>query len=216
MLKKSTLTIAAAALALGLSGTGAFADECSGNDHSTGTVLGAIGGGLIGGFASHGNGLGIVGGALLGGLAGNAISRDMDCDDRPMRRVPITTVSPDLSAAAMIGIAARIAATSSPTANIIAAGAFAAILPRWFIARAVSSIATARPAAAGMANGNSCDVRLPSRVSGGSLAGAGLWAPRGSRAAWNLTPGHFGSQNVRTIRMLAAFSGVGAPAERIG
>ena len=83
MLKKSTMTIAAAAFALGLGGTSAFADECSGRDHTSGTVLGAIGGGLIGGFASHGNGLGIVGGALLGGLAGNAISRDMDCDDRP-------------------------------------------------------------------------------------------------------------------------------------
>ena len=45
---------------------------------------GAIGGGVLGGFASHGNGLGIVGGALLGGLAGNAIARDMDCDDRPV------------------------------------------------------------------------------------------------------------------------------------
>jgi surface antigen len=83
MLKKSTMMIAAAALAVGISGTGAFADECSGRDHTSGTVLGALGGGLLGGLASHGNGLGIVGGALLGGLAGNAISRDMDCDDRP-------------------------------------------------------------------------------------------------------------------------------------
>ncbi len=81
MLKKSTMMIALAALVM--SGSGAFADECSGRDHSGGTVLGAIGGGVIGGLASHGNGLGIVGGALLGGLAGNAISRDMDCDDRP-------------------------------------------------------------------------------------------------------------------------------------
>ena len=32
---------------------------------------------------SHGNGGAVIGGALLGGLAGNAISRDMDCDDRP-------------------------------------------------------------------------------------------------------------------------------------
>ena len=80
MFKKSTMMIALAALVM--SGSGAFADECSGRDHSGGTVLGAIGGGVIGGLASHGNGLGIVGGALLGGLAGNAISRDMDCDDR--------------------------------------------------------------------------------------------------------------------------------------
>jgi surface antigen len=82
MLKRTTLVVATAAFMTGASGA-AFADECSGRDHSTGTVLGALGGGLLGGFASHGNGLGIIGGALLGGLAGNAISRDMDCDDRP-------------------------------------------------------------------------------------------------------------------------------------
>ena len=82
MLKKTIMAIAAVALTLGMSGT-AFADECSGRDHTSGTVLGALGGGLIGGLASRGNGLGIIGGALLGGLAGNAISRDMDCDDRP-------------------------------------------------------------------------------------------------------------------------------------
>lgn len=81
MLKKASL--AAAVLVFGLSGTAAFADECSGRDHTGGTVLGALGGGVIGGLVSHGNGLGIVGGALLGGLAGNAIARDMDCDDRP-------------------------------------------------------------------------------------------------------------------------------------
>ena len=81
MPKKNIMMVAA--LALGLSATSAFADDCSGRDHSTGTVLGAIGGGLLGGFASHGNGLGIVGGALLGGLAGNAVSRDMDCNDQP-------------------------------------------------------------------------------------------------------------------------------------
>jgi surface antigen len=82
MLKRLAISAAAAALMLGLGATGAFADDCSGKDHTTGTVLGAAGGGIIGGFASHGNGLGIVGGALLGGLAGNAISRDMDCNDQ--------------------------------------------------------------------------------------------------------------------------------------
>ena len=40
-------------------------------------------GGVLGGVLSKGNGVGIIGGALLGGLAGNAISRDMDCEDRP-------------------------------------------------------------------------------------------------------------------------------------
>jgi len=82
MLKKIAITIAAGTVMLGLGATGAFADDCSGRDHTTGTVLGAAGGGVIGGLASHGNGLGIIGGALLGGLAGNAISRDMDCDDQ--------------------------------------------------------------------------------------------------------------------------------------
>jgi surface antigen len=83
MMNKHTLLAAAAALAFGLGTTQAFADDCSGRDHAAGTVLGAIAGGLIGGAASHGNGGAVVGGALLGGLAGNAISRDMDCSDRP-------------------------------------------------------------------------------------------------------------------------------------
>ena len=82
MLKKFAMTGAATALILGLGVTGAFADDCSGKDHTTGTVLGGVGGGLIGGLASHGNGLAIVGGALLGGLAGNAVSRDLDCQDQ--------------------------------------------------------------------------------------------------------------------------------------
>jgi len=81
-MSKILMSAAAAMLFVGLSSTGALADACSGRDHTTGTVLGAAGGGIIGGLASHGNGLGIVGGALLGGLAGNAISRDMDCDDQ--------------------------------------------------------------------------------------------------------------------------------------
>jgi surface antigen len=82
MSKKITMAIAATILTLGMSGA-AFADECSGRDHTNGTVLGALGGGLIGGLVGHGNGLGIIGGAILGGFAGNAISRDMDCEDRP-------------------------------------------------------------------------------------------------------------------------------------
>ncbi len=82
MLKRLALSAAAAALMLGLGATGALADDCSGRDHTTGTIAGAAGGGIIGGLASHGNGLGIVGGALLGGLAGNAISRDRDCNDQ--------------------------------------------------------------------------------------------------------------------------------------
>jgi len=63
--------------------TAAFADACNGRDHTAGTVLGAIVGGVLGGSVSNGNGGAVVGGALLGGLAGNAIARDMDCADRP-------------------------------------------------------------------------------------------------------------------------------------
>ncbi len=61
----------------------AFADSCGGRDHTGGTILGAVAGGLLGGAVSHGNGGAVVGGAILGGLAGNAVSRDMDCEDRP-------------------------------------------------------------------------------------------------------------------------------------
>jgi surface antigen len=82
MLKTFVLAAGVAALTLALGTSGALADDCSGHNHDTGTILGAAGGGIIGGVASHGNGLGIIGGALLGGLAGNAISRDMDCDDQ--------------------------------------------------------------------------------------------------------------------------------------
>ena len=79
---KRVLMAAAAFAALGLGSGNAFADACSGRDHTGGTILGAIAGGVLGGAVSHGNGGAVVGGALLGGLAGNAISRDMDCEDR--------------------------------------------------------------------------------------------------------------------------------------
>ena len=77
------IVMAATACAVLAFGSGnAFADACSGRDHTGGTILGAIAGGVLGGAVSHGNGGAVVGGALLGGLAGNAISRDMDCEDR--------------------------------------------------------------------------------------------------------------------------------------
>ena len=82
MLRK-TVIAAATLVAMSFSTTAAFADECSGRDHTAGTVLGAIAGGVLGGAASRGDGLAVAGGAILGGLAGNAIARDMDCDDRP-------------------------------------------------------------------------------------------------------------------------------------
>jgi surface antigen len=63
-------------------GTHYYGSDCGNN--ATGTVLGAIAGGLIGGGASHGNGGAVLGGVILGGLAGNAISSNMNCDDRRM------------------------------------------------------------------------------------------------------------------------------------
>lgn len=81
MLRKTAF--AAALLTPGFGSTAAFADECSGRDHTSGTILGAIAGGVLGGAAGKGDGVAVVGGALLGGLAGNAIARDMDCADRP-------------------------------------------------------------------------------------------------------------------------------------
>jgi surface antigen len=81
MLKKTGLIAGAAMLALCAGTTASWADDCH-RDHGGGTVLGAIAGGVLGGVASHGNGLAIAGGAVFGGLAGNALSRDIDCDDR--------------------------------------------------------------------------------------------------------------------------------------
>ena len=72
---------AAALLALGAGTVSASADDCSGRSHDTGTAVGAVGGGLIGGLATH-SVLGGIGGAVIGGVAGNAISRDQDCNHR--------------------------------------------------------------------------------------------------------------------------------------
>ncbi len=82
MLNRTTRLLAAATLALGAGTVAAQADACSGRNHTTGTVLGAVGGGAIGSAATHGSLGGVVAGAVLGGLAGNAISRDVDCRDR--------------------------------------------------------------------------------------------------------------------------------------
>ncbi len=72
---------AAAVIALGAGSTAAYADACSGHSHDTGTALGAVGGGLIGGLASH-SVAGGLGGAVIGGFAGNAIARADDCNHR--------------------------------------------------------------------------------------------------------------------------------------
>jgi len=80
-MKKFALVAAASGLML-IGGAGAaFADDCSGRDHTAGTVLGAVGGAAIGGLASH-NATGAVIGGVVGGVAGNAIDRAQDCEKR--------------------------------------------------------------------------------------------------------------------------------------
>jgi uncharacterized protein YcfJ len=82
MLNKLTHFVAAATMALAATTVVAHADSCSGHSHTTGTILGAVGGGAIGSAVSHGSLGGVVIGATAGGLAGNAISRDIDCHHR--------------------------------------------------------------------------------------------------------------------------------------
>lgn len=76
---KTYRILASAGLFALISATSAYADDCSGRDHTAGTVLGAAGGAAIGGAATHDAG-GAIAGAVVGGLAGNAISRSQDCD----------------------------------------------------------------------------------------------------------------------------------------
>jgi hypothetical protein len=80
MLKRASLILASALLALGAATGAANADRCSGRNHNTGTVVGAVGGGLIGSAITNGSAVGVVGGAVAGGLAGNAVERDSDCN----------------------------------------------------------------------------------------------------------------------------------------
>lgn len=61
-------------------GTHYYGKDCGNN--ATGTVIGAIAGGLLGNAAGRGNGGAVLGGVILGGLAGNAISSNMNCNDR--------------------------------------------------------------------------------------------------------------------------------------
>ncbi len=61
-------------------GTHYYGKDCGNN--ATGTILGAIAGGMLGNAAGRGNGGAVLGGVILGGLAGNAISSSMNCDDR--------------------------------------------------------------------------------------------------------------------------------------
>ena len=62
---------------------GDYEQNCRRGNAATGTIFGALAGGLIGNAASRGNGGAVVGGAILGGLLGNAVAKDIDCDDQP-------------------------------------------------------------------------------------------------------------------------------------
>ena len=62
---------------------GDYEQNCRRGNAAAGTIFGALAGGLIGSAASHGNGGAVAGGAILGGLLGNAVSKDINCDDQP-------------------------------------------------------------------------------------------------------------------------------------
>lgn len=79
MLNRAARIVALVAIVSGAATFNAQADSCSGHSHTTGTVLGAVGGGVVGSAVTHGSLGGVLVGAAAGGLAGNAISRDMDC-----------------------------------------------------------------------------------------------------------------------------------------
>lgn len=83
-MKRFTRIAAACAIMLGAGTLAAAADSCSGHSHDTGTALGAGGGALIGGLASHSVAGAVVGG-VAGGFAGNAIARSDDCNHHERR-----------------------------------------------------------------------------------------------------------------------------------
>jgi uncharacterized protein YcfJ len=70
--------VAASALAVCLGSGAAFADGCSGRDHTTETMLGAGAGALTGGLIG-GDLAGAAVGGVAGGFIGNAIGRSQDC-----------------------------------------------------------------------------------------------------------------------------------------
>lgn len=105
-MKKSKAILATALLAFGVTTAGAMAQPYGGRDRdddrydrrhyswgedcreqrnqngTTGAVIGAIAGGLLGAGVSHGNAGAAIGGVIIGGIAGNAIGRDVDCGNR--------------------------------------------------------------------------------------------------------------------------------------
>lgn len=75
--------LATTALVMGLGMTlgtsAAYADGCSGRDHSTETILGAGAGALAGGLIG-GDLAGAAVGGVAGGFIGNAVGRSQDCN----------------------------------------------------------------------------------------------------------------------------------------
>ena len=92
----------------------AWADDCSGHDHDTGTALGAVGGAALGGLASHSI-VGALVGGVVGGVAGNAIARSDDCAKAERRA--------DADAAYNQGYADRAAEDHAVAEDRVAAGA---------------------------------------------------------------------------------------------
>lgn len=89
-MSRTTKLLAAAAIALCASGGAAsaqgyyYGEDCHDQNAATGTIVGAIAGGIIGNQFGRGGGrtAATAGGVILGGMAGNQIAGDMDCDDR--------------------------------------------------------------------------------------------------------------------------------------
>jgi len=84
--------VAATALVLSFGTGAAYADGCSGRDHTTGTVLGAGAGALAGGLIG-GDLAGAAVGGVAGGLIGNQVARSQDCNRvrASARRTPTRT-----------------------------------------------------------------------------------------------------------------------------
>jgi uncharacterized protein YcfJ len=84
--------VAATALVLSFGTGAAYADGCSGRDHTTETVLGAGAGALTGGLIG-GDIAGAAVGGVAGGFIGNAIGRSQDCNRvrSSARRTPTRT-----------------------------------------------------------------------------------------------------------------------------
>jgi Glycine zipper 2TM domain len=71
---KRITTIAALALGILTAATAGAGATCEGRK-TTGTVIGAAGGGVLGNVITHGSLIGTVGGAVVGGVAGHEIAR---------------------------------------------------------------------------------------------------------------------------------------------